>query len=376
MPLHRIVLYLAVMTLIGGGVITIYNATDITAGELSKYKDSHYFVKQQLLYLVIGILAFLTVAKINYNNIVRFGWGFLGISIILLALVYTPLGVEINGARRWLDIRVTRIQPAEIASFSTIIFLVYKLTAKQRKLNKFLSAYVPMICGISVILGLIVFQPNLSVTILIGLTSLLLLFIGGAKPIHILYTVIAALPVVAILFLKSDYLLERLEVWKDPFKFAGEKGLQPVESMTALGVGGSFGVGLGNSRQKLFFLPYCHNDFIGAIIGEEFGFAGMFIVVLIYILIVVCGIFIAFKIKDLSGYLLATGITIQIALQTLIHLGVVTAAIPPTGINLPFVSYGGSNLVMNCIGLGLLTSVSRRIELQPKEKYAIQSARA
>ena len=372
MPLDRLILCLVVIVLIGTGMVMIYNATDIQAGEQSRYKDSHYFLKQQMMFLGIGVVAFFLVTAANYRWMIKFGWLFLLGAIGLLALVYTSLGVEVNGARRWLDFRIIRVQPAEIASYSTILFLVYMLSRKQRKMNSFFAAYVPMMIGTSIVLGLIVLQPNLSLTILIGSTALLLLFIGGVKPIHILYTVIAAIPFALILMLQSDYLLDRFHVWQDPFRYAGAKGLQPVESMVALGVGGLRGVGLGMSRQKLYFLPYCHNDFIGAIIGEETGFVGMMFLLLLYVALAVCGLIIAMKVKDIGGYLLASGITVLITMQGLIHLGVVTASIPPTGVNLPFISYGGSNLIMNCIGIGILVNISRSTELQPKDKFTVQ----
>ncbi len=165
--------------------------------------------------------------------------------------------------------------------------------------------------------------------------------------------------------------MTRIMAWLDPFKYESSEGLQPIESMTALGMGGLTGVGLGMSRQKLYFLPYCHNDFIGAIIGEEVGFVGMIFLLLLYVGIAVTGTIIAFKTRDLRGYLLASGITILITLQALIHLGVITSSIPATGLNLPFVSFGGSNLVMNCIGIGILVNISRRTELQPKSKFSV-----
>lgn len=372
MPIERLMLCLIVIVLIGTGMVMIYNSTAIQASEHKQYGNSNYFLLQQLICFGIGIVAFLIAAATDYKFFVRLGPLFLLGSIFLLSLVFTSIGVEVNGARRWVRILGIRIQPAEAANYSTVLFLVYMLSRKQRKVARFFAGYLPMVLGVGAVLGMIVFQPNLSMTILMGTTALILLFIGGVRPLHIMANVAAALPL-AVIFI-TRYQWDRIQVWLDPFKYEGAGGLQPVESMTALGVGGWLGVGLGMSRQKLYFLPYCHNDFIGAIIGEEVGFVGMMALLAFYLILGICGVTIAFKIKDLSGYLLASGITVLIMLQAIIHVGVITSSIPPTGINLPLVSFGGSNLVMNCVGIGMLVSISRRTELQPKEKFAVQSA--
>jgi cell division protein FtsW len=373
MPIERLLLCLFALILVGVGIVMIYNSTAIQASEQKQYGgSSNYFLTRQLVCFGIGIVVFLVTAVLNYRYLIHLGPWLLFGSIILLSLVFSQYGVEVNGARRWVSFMGVRVQPAEAANYSTILFLVYMLMRKQRKVDRFFTSYVPMILGAGLVMFLIVMQPNLSVTILIGGTTMILLFIGGARPSHIIGTIIAALPFLGVIIWKSDYLWRRILVWLNPFDYEGAGGLQPVESMTALGVGNWLGVGLGMSRQKLYFLPYCHNDFIGAIIGEETGFVGMSVLILLYLALTACGITIAFKIKDLGGYLLASGITVLIALQALIHLGVVTASIPPTGINLPFISFGGSNLIMNCAGIGMLVSISRRTELQPREKFTVQ----
>ena len=372
MPKERLLLCLIVVVLIGTGMVMVYNSTAIQAGEQQQYGGSYYFLKQQLMWLGIGIIAFLLAAVVDYHFLVRYGPFFLFLSIVILALVFSPIGVELNGAKRWIGIFGKRVQPSEPAKYGVLLFLVYMLTRKQRKVHKLLGGYLPMLAGLGVVLGLIFLQPDLSTSILLGATAFILFFIGGVKLAHLAGTVAAALPFVGIFIYKSGYQMTRIMAWLDPWKYQSSEGLQPIESMTALGVGGLTGVGLGMSRQKLYFLPYCHNDFIGAIIGEEAGFVGMVELLMLYDGIAVTGATIAFKIKDLGGYLLASGITILITLQAIIHLSVITSSIPTTGLNLPFVSFGGSNLVMNCVGIGILVNISRRAELQPKSKFSVR----
>jgi cell division protein FtsW len=357
------------MVLIGTGMVMIYNSTAITAADT--YGDSNYFVKLQFMWLGVGIVGFLVAAIFDYRVLVKNGPLFLLLSVALLAMVFSPIGIEKNGAHRWIRILGRDVQPSEPAKYGVLLFLVYMLSRKQRKVHKLMSGYLPMLLGLCVVLGLVFVQPDLSSTILIGSTAFVLFFIGGVKVVHLLGTVAPAIPLVAVLMYKSGYQMMRILAWLDPWKYVKSAGLQPIESMTALGVGGIRGVGIGMSRQKLWFLPYCHNDFIGAIIGEETGFVGMAILLLLFVGLAVAGGMIAFKMRDLSGYLLASGITVLITLQAMIHMAVITGSIPATGINLPFVSFGGSNLVMNCIGIGMLVNVSRRSELQPKRKFAV-----
>ncbi len=376
MPKERLILCLIVVLLIGTGIVMIYNSTAILAAEQMRHGDSYYFLRNQLMWLGVGIVVFLIAAITDYRFLVKNGPLFLLLSMTLLALVYSPIGVESNGARRWISVFGKRVQPSEAAKYGVIIFLAYMLSRKQRKMHKFRASYLPMLMGLGVVLGLVVLEPDLSTTILLGGSAFILFFIGGARILHLAGTMAGAVPFVLFLIYKSSYQMLRIKAWIDPWEYEKSQGLQPIESMTALGLGGMAGVGLGMSRQKLYYLPYPHNDFIAAIIGEETGFFGMMVLLLLYAGIAVTGIIIAFKIKDLSGYLLASGITVLICLQAIIHLSVITASLPATGLNLPFVSFGGSSLVMNCAGVGILVNISRQAELQPKRKYTVRNRAA
>jgi cell division protein FtsW len=280
------------------------------------------------------------------------------VSLILLGLVFVPvLGVESYGAKRWLNLGFFTIQPSEYAKFGMVIFLAKLLADKGvNTLFKLLSMFA--VGGVVAILLLL--EPNMSITICVLLVTLIMIFVGGAKIKHLLALGIPLLGAGVALILAEPYRVRRLFAFVDPWASPLDEGYQLIQSYYALGSGGLFGVGIGNSRQKYLFLPFAESDFILSVIGEEVGLIGILLLVGIFLFIVVKGFMIARNAKDRFSCYVATGISAVVAVQTALNIAVVCGAIPPTGLPLPFMSAGGSSLVAYLMALGILMNISRQ----------------
>jgi len=371
MERERLLILLIVTLLIGIGLMMILNSSAYhrTAGEES---DGHDLLRQQAVWAILGLIAFALVARVRYDVLVRLGplilLGVLG----SLALVYVPgFGIERNGAWRWVRLGPIELQPAEAAKYGLIIYLAGALTRRQRRIGR-LGSFITLSVVLGTVLLLVLMEPDLSTMLLIAATAGVMFFCAGVPVRYLAGSALLGLPVMAVKVLQSKYQLMRILALLDPLKYRHDYGYQQYQSLIALGSGGPFGVGLAASHQKLGYLTYAYNDFIAAIIGEEFGFLGICALLLLYIALVLVGFRIAFRTNDLRGTLLAAGISSLIGLQAIIHLGVVSSTLPATGLNLPFVSFGGSNLFMNFIGLGILLNVSRATERVPRHQHGLR----
>ena len=339
------------------GMVFIYSASSYSAQ--IKYDDSFYFVKKQLVGFLMGIAVMLFCINFNYANFVKLRWWVVAISIVLLLLVFVPgLGKNNLGANRWITIGGFSLQSSEVAKFGFVIFSACYL-AKHYNKTKIFWGIVPIMAVGGVICLLILLEPNLSVTLCVGCVMLIMLVIGGMRAKHFLIILIPAICLVPILIIIEPYRLQRLMAFLDPWASPKEEGFQLIQSLYALGSGGLFGVGLFNSRQKYLFLPFSESDFIFSIIGEELGFVGCVLVILIYSVVIWKGVKIALNAKDRLGCYLAGGITSVIAVQLLINIAVVTGSIPPTGIPLPFMSAGGTSLMVFMGAVGILLNISK-----------------
>lgn len=346
-----------VFLLIMLGMVFIYSASSYSAQ--IKYDDSFYFVKKQLVGFLMGIAVMLFCINFNYANFVKLRWWVVAISIVLLLLVFVPgLGKNNLGANRWITIGGFSLQSSEVAKFGFVIFSACYL-AKHYNKTKIFWGIVPIMAVGGVICLLILLEPNLSVTLCVGCVMLIMLVIGGMRAKHFLIILIPAICLVPILIIIEPYRLQRLMAFLDPWASPKEEGFQLIQSLYALGSGGLFGVGLFNSRQKYLFLPFSESDFIFSIIGEELGFVGCVLVILIYSVVIWKGVKIALNAKDRLGCYLAGGITSVIAVQLLINIAVVTGSIPPTGIPLPFMSAGGTSLMVFMGAVGILLNISK-----------------
>lgn len=359
-----------VLFLIGFGLIMIYSVSSYEAN--LEYGDAAYYLKKQLFSSVLGLAAMVVTALVPYHFWERFATLGYVVSAILILLVMTPLGRESHGARRWLYVGIS-IQPAEIAKLGMILFLasfICKMGRNIRSLKGFL-----MVIAVPVPICLMVKQitDNLSSAIIIFGIAALMLFVSSPDYKKFVITAVAGVVgVAAIVFYivntadmeNSSFRFARVLAWLDPEAYASGKGFQTLQALYAIGSGGVFGKGLGESMQKLGFLPEAQNDMIFSIICEELGLFGAFAIILMFMLLIWRFMIIASNAKDLFGALLVVGVMGHIAIQVILNIAVVTNTIPNTGISLPFISYGGSSVMFLLIEIGLVLSVARGIRLK------------
>ena len=338
------------------GLLFIYDASSYSA-EL-QLGDGFHYVKTQAIALVLGIVLMTGIAFVDINKIKKSAPYVYIVSLILLGLVFVPvLGVESYGAKRWLNLGFFTIQPSEYAKFGMVIFMA-KLLADSGvdKFCKMLALFG--VCGAVAVLLLL--EPNMSITICVLLVAVIMIFIGGAKLKHLLTLGVPLIGAGVALVFSEPYRVRRLFAFIDPWASPLDEGYQLIQSYYALGSGGLFGIGIGNSRQKYLFLPFAESDFILSVIGEEIGLIGVLLIVAIFLFIVVKGFLVAFRAKDRFSCYVATGISAVIAVQTALNIAVVCGAVPPTGLPLPFISAGGSSLVAYMVAVGILMNISRQ----------------
>ncbi|MBR2467439.1 MAG: putative lipid II flippase FtsW [Clostridia bacterium] len=346
-----------VFLLIVLGMVFIYSASSYSAS--IRYDDSMYFVKKQLIGFVMGLAVMIFCANFDYHKFQKLKWIIVGVSLVLLLLVFVPgLGKSNYGANRWITIGGFSLQSSEVAKFGFVIFTACYLSKNYKKMKTFWGT-IPIMAVGGITCLLILLEPNLSVTLCLGMVMLVMLIIGGMRAKHFLIILIPAICLVPVLIIIEPYRLQRLLAFIDPWASPKEEGFQLIQSLYAIGSGGLFGVGLFNSRQKYLFLPFSESDFIFSIIAEEFGFVGCIFVLAIYATIIWLGIKIALRASDRLGCYMAAGITSVVAIQMLINVAVVTGSIPPTGIPLPFMSAGGTSLMVFMGAVGILLNISK-----------------
>ncbi len=345
-----------ILTLIG--VVMVFSASAVVAG--NRFHDPWYFLKRQVAWLGAGLLVMHLISKIDYTIWKKLAIPLLFGTTVLLVLVLVPsLGNVAKGARRWLHLGPINIQPAELSKFVAVIYVAAYLSKKQDQITQFARGLLPPLLVLGFLSGLVLLEPDLGTVVVMGLVVVTLLFLAGARIKHLGLLSLCALPAVAALIFGSSYRRQRLMTFLSPWKNASDSGFQITQSFLAFGSGGPFGVGLGEGKQKLFFLPEAHTDFVLALVGEELGLLGTVTIILLFGLFVIKGFQIAGRARHPFGRHLAMGITMLIGLQALVNAGVVTGLLPTKGLTLPFVSYGGSSLVANLFGVGILLSISR-----------------
>jgi len=336
----------------------IYSSSGIYA--MQELGDKLYFLKRHVLFLCVGVGLALGTMSIDYRILQKYAKPILMGTLLLLIMVLIPgIGKESYGARRWFSVGSFYFQPSEFAKLSMLIYAADFLSRKQNKIRNFIKGFLPLMLVTGIIAGLILKQPDLGTAFLIGSVVFILIFIAGGRKKHMACLGVLALPVFYLFVYKVPYRWRRIITFLDPWQDSQGAGFQLTQSQIALGSGGLFGVGLGKSLQKLFYLPAAHTDFILSIIGEELGFIGSFTVIVLFICFIWQGARIAKRTMDPFGYYMAIGIVAMIGLQALINIGVSIGALPTKGLTLPFVSYGGSALVVNMISVGLLLNISR-----------------
>lgn len=339
------------------GCVMIYSASSYV-GKV-QYGDSLYFVKKQIIGVIGGILAMVGVQFIRYDKLVKLKYPAVIIAIILLALVFVPgVGVTNYGATRWIGFGAFTIQPSEIAKYAFVIFAAAHFS-KNYQYSRSLKGTLPVLIVGIIFCLLIIIEPNMSITMCVGLLMLAMVFLSGTNLKTFALVLVPVILAVPVLIIMEPYRLQRLSAFIDPWASPKDEGYQLIQSLYALGNGGAFGVGLFNSTQKYRFLPFAESDFILSVMGEELGFLGLTIFFLVCFFIIVQGIKIASRCKDRFGYLLSVGITLVYGIQVVINALVVSGVIPPTGLPMPLISSGNTSLIITMASMGVLYSISR-----------------
>lgn len=346
------------LSLVVLGLIMILSASSVTS--FASYGSSFLFFKRQLLWAAVGVAGFFTTARVDYKRLRGKGYpAFLIAAAALIAVLVPGVGTVVGGSARWLDLGPFSFQPSEIAKLALILLIADVLSLKkERSLKVFAHTALPVLPALVILTLLVIKQPDLGTTLVLGVIGMGMMFVAGVPLLYVLPISVAGAAVAAVAALTEDYRRARILAFLDPWKDPLHTGYQTIQSLIALGSGGWLGVGLGASRQKWMYIPNAHTDFIFAILGEELGLLGTLAVVGMFAFMAYLGIQTARSAPDRFGTLLAAGVTIWIAVQALVNMGAVTAALPVTGVPLPLVSFGGTSLVVSLAAMGLLTNVA------------------
>jgi cell division protein FtsW len=343
------------------GVVMVYSASAIMAAD--RFRDPYFFLKKQLFWAALGGACLWGALRLDYRRIEKWAWPLLGVAAVLLVLVLIPpFGQAINGTRRWLRVGPLSLQPAELAKLALVVFLAAFLARRRDDAGDLWRGFLPPLGVASGLALLVVAQPDLGNAVALIALTFALLFTAGSRLTHLSLVLVAVVPLLVVAVLVAPYRLRRVLAFLDPWQDPRGSGFQIIQSWLALGSGGPLGRGIGDSRQKLFYLPEAHTDFIFAILGEEVGFLGTMLVLSLFVVLVWRGLRIGRRAPDAFGAYLAVGITVLLATQTLINLGVVTGLLPTKGLPLPFISFGGSALVVTMVATGVLLNVSQHAD--------------
>ncbi|MCL5878296.1 MAG: putative lipid II flippase FtsW [Deltaproteobacteria bacterium] len=350
---------LATLALCLFGVIMVFSASSIYA--LKAYGTKYYFVERQLVYLVLGLLAGSFAAAINIDLLRKYSNILYGFIIVLLVLVFVPhIGVVVSGSHRWLRLGAFTLQPSEFAKPVLIILIAHVLEEKGQRLNNAPPVLLPLIYT-AIVLVLILREPDFGSAVIITTVVFSILFLTGASVASLALVIIPVVPVAVLLVMHSTYRLNRVKAFLDPWQHAQTGGFQIVQSTLAYGAGGITGVGIGNSFEKLFYLPEAHTDFIFSVIAEELGFIGVAAVIGVFIFLITRAFSIAARSESTFTKATVYGLTLFIALQVIINIAVTLGLLPTKGLTMPFISYGGSSLTAELISVGILLNLSRRV---------------
>jgi cell division protein FtsW len=363
------ILFLAVLGVLVIGLVMLFSTS---AFARDSHGDMYFFMKRQALWLVIGLAVCIGAALLDYHFWQRTWWIWFALALIALALCFAPhIGMRINGSRRWVGLGPLAFQPSEIAKIAAVMFLAAWYTRHEKASGELLNGFVIPFAIVSALLLLVVTEVDLGTTALIGATMFVMMFVAGANPALLGLLSVAGLGGMLFVATHMSERMARLVAFMDPQRFKDDAGLQQMQALIAWGSGGMEGLGLGNGRQKMLYLPYAHTDFIFPMIGEELGLRISLLVVFLFVVIIVCGLMIALHAKDRFGLLLGCGTISLLALQAAVNIGVTTSLLPNKGLPLPFISYGGSNLVACLFGIGLLLSIYRQGVLEPANKKRV-----
>ncbi|AIQ52324.1 putative lipid II flippase FtsW [Paenibacillus sp. FSL R7-0331] len=377
-------LLILTLVLVGFGLVMVFSSSSsLTLASSLFGNDPLYFIKKQIQWVVVGSIVMFTVMNIHYSKFKKWYAPIFLLTLVLLLLV--AFAERTNGAKSWFNIGGLGIQPTELAKISIILYLSALITKKGERLRDLRTGYIPVMIIVGIVAGLIMMQPDLGSCLILVATSGLVIYAGGASMKHIIASIALLVlgvgivmgaktaidslsPQTATVAADNNYKMDRISAFLDPFQDAQDGGYNMIQSLMALGEGGTSGAGFGQSIQKLHYLPYPYTDFIFAVIGEELGFIGTAIFLLVYLYFIWRGIMIALRCTDPFGTLVGVGVMGLIAIQAFVNIGGVTKTIPLTGVTLPFISYGGSSLVVTMFCMGIMLSISRETNRPAKEE--------
>lgn len=356
-----IILLLVTLILVTFGTVMIYSSSSVIAA--ARFGDGYFFIKKQILFVVVGLGVMITLSRIPYYYLRKVAYFSMLFSVALLSLLLIRgLGTRVGGATRWLDLGVFSFQVTELVKISFVLFLAHFLTKKEEHIKEFNRGFLPPLIITTIIILLILMQPDFGTAMIMAMILIFVLYLAGSRILHLAGLAALLIPAGTMLVMYKGYRLDRFLSFLDPWKDPTNSGFQIIQSFLSFGSGGVLGVGLGNSMQKLFYLPEPHTDFILSVIGEESGFIGITIIILLFVILILRGFMISYNAPDLFGTLLASGLTIIIALGAFINMAAVMGLIPTKGLVLPFLSYGGTSLIMTLATVGVLLNISSHRE--------------
>jgi len=353
---YDLVLLFSVLALVGIGLVMVYSASAALAQK--KYGSDFYFLEKQALAAGLGFLALVFFKHFPLRWVRLMAYPMLLTTVAcLIATRFTSLGFSAGGAQRWIRAFGFSFQPSEMARFVMMLYMAYSMSKKREMIKDFSVGFLPHVLILMILSALILIQPDFGSVLILGALTWIMMFIGGVRLTHLLSPLIVLIPAMTWLIIQEPYRVRRLISFLNPWQYASDEGYQIVHSLMAFGAGGIFGSGLGKGVQKLFYLPEPHTDFIFSVIGEELGCVGVIGILVLFFLILWRGVRIARKAPDAFSAFAAAGITAAIGLQAAINIGVTMGLLPTKGLTLPFLSYGGSSLLINMAAIGLLLNI-------------------
>ena len=358
-----LVIMLMAIALTSFGVVMVYSASNIMAAK--RFNDGFYFLKRQGLFAIAGFAIMLIVMQIDYRFWKKMAVPALFVCLVLLVMVLIPgIGGRAGGSSRWIKLPGFNLQPSEMAKLALIMYMAYSLDKKQDKVKSLGSGFIPYMIVLMVLITCLVLQPDLGGALTLAAVAMTMLFAAGTRLTYIISMILLAMPLL-VYKLNRGYHKNRIDAFLNPWSDPEGKGFQIIQSWLALGTGGVFGQGLGEGKQKLFYLPEAHTDFILAVIGEELGFLGVAIIIGMFFLLVQRAMRISVAAPDTFGRFLALGIAVLFGIEATVNMGVVTGLLPTKGLALPFISYGGSSLLISLFAVGILLNISSGLKIEP-----------
>ena len=358
---YDLIIMLMAIALTCFGVVMVYSASSVMAAK--RFHDGFFFLKRQGLFAIIGFAIMLTVMRIDYHIWKQVAVPALLLCLVLLGVVLIPgLGGKAGGSSRWIRLPGFNLQPSEMAKLALIMYMAYSLDKKQDKVKSLTTGFIPYMIVLMFLIGLLVLQPDLGGALTLAAVAMTMLFAAGTRLTYIFSMFLLALPLLAYK-LSRGYHKSRIDAFLNPWSDPEGKGFQIIQSWLALGTGGVFGQGLGEGKQKLFYLPEAHTDFILSVVGEELGFLGVAVIIGMFFLLVQRAMRISVAAPDTFGRFLALGIAVLFGIEATVNMGVVTGMLPTKGLALPFISYGGSSLLISLFAVGILLNISSGLKI-------------